>query len=115
MTTTEIDQLIVKEDDLFVCSWGYDQTNIDFYQVTGITPSGKSIKLRPVETAIVGTSQGYERVKAGKNRFTGPERTYRLKKAYGDGRPCVKMTSYSNAYLSGWDIAQTQTAWAFGH
>jgi len=23
-------------DDILVCSWGYDQTNIDYYQVTGV-------------------------------------------------------------------------------
>ncbi len=29
-----------KVGDILVASWGYDQTNIDFYQVTGITAKG---------------------------------------------------------------------------
>lgn len=116
-TTTKSDQLVVKENDLFVCSWGYDQTNIDFYQVTGVTPSGKSVKLRQIETVIVGTnlSQQHELVRAGKGRFVGPERTYRLKESHHDGRPFVRITSYSDAYLSNWEATQYQTAWGFGH
>jgi hypothetical protein len=36
----------VKVGDFFVSSWGYDQTNVDFYRVVGITPSGKSVKVQ---------------------------------------------------------------------
>lgn len=37
-------------NDFIVCSWGYEQTNVDFYQVVGITP--KSLKLREVEKSL---------------------------------------------------------------
>jgi hypothetical protein len=37
-------------NDIIVCSWGYEQTNVDFYQVVGIT--SKSLKLRGVDKRI---------------------------------------------------------------
>lgn len=30
--------------DFFVSSWGYEQTNVDFYQVVGLTPKGVKIQ-----------------------------------------------------------------------
>jgi hypothetical protein len=36
-----------KNGDILVCSWGYDQTNVDFYQVTRILP--KSIEIRAID------------------------------------------------------------------
>lgn len=38
----------VKVGDVFVYTWGYDQTNVNFFQVVGITPSGKSVKLKAI-------------------------------------------------------------------
>lgn len=35
----------VKVGDIFVRSWGYDQTNVNFYEVVRVTPSGKTLKL----------------------------------------------------------------------
>ena len=43
-----------KVGDLLYSSWGYDQTNIDFYKVLAV--SGKSIKIVQVADKIVGTS-----------------------------------------------------------
>ena len=37
----------VKPGDIFLCSWGYEQTNIDFYEVT--KKSKKCIFIRPIE------------------------------------------------------------------
>lgn len=48
----------VQVGDLFVCSWGYEQTNIDFVQVVALC--GKSsVRVRPVRPAVAEeTSQG---------------------------------------------------------
>lgn len=35
-----------KVDDILYSSWGYDQTNIDFYQVVKVTPRG--LRLREI-------------------------------------------------------------------
>lgn len=32
--------------DFYVRTWGYDQTNVDFYKVIEVTPSGKSVRLQ---------------------------------------------------------------------
>ena len=37
-------------------SWGYDQTNIDYYEVTGMSPSGKTVTLRQLQP--IDTTQG---------------------------------------------------------
>ena len=42
--------------DVLVCSWGYDQTNIDFYQVIGLTKSGKSVRLIAIESEHIATT-----------------------------------------------------------
>jgi len=38
----------VEVGTIFVRTWGYDQTNVNFYQVVEVTPSGKSVKLREI-------------------------------------------------------------------
>lgn len=43
----------VKVGDFFYSSWGYDQTNIDFYKVVGLTPSGKSVKVQKWTSKVV--------------------------------------------------------------
>ena len=39
-------------------SWGYDQTNCDFYEVVGFTPSKKSVRLRTIGNKQVKGTQG---------------------------------------------------------
>lgn len=46
----------VEVGDFFVSSWGYDQTNVDFYKVVGLTAKG--VKVQKWTTAIVGESGG---------------------------------------------------------
>jgi hypothetical protein len=50
--------------DFFVRSWGYDQTNVDFYKVVGLTPKG--VKVQKWTSACVGGEGGpSERVVPG--------------------------------------------------
>lgn len=65
-TTTEAPTTGVKVGDLFSSSWGYDQTNVSYWKVVGITPSGKSIRVQKCSTAIVSDGgPGGDRVVAG--------------------------------------------------
>jgi hypothetical protein len=48
--------------DVLVSSWGYDQTNINFWRVVGLTASGKSVRIMPVLQRVVDYSKGSERV-----------------------------------------------------
>ena len=56
---------------LFRYSWGYDQTNVDFYQV--IEVKGKKVFLKEVGYTTVEGSQGFmfDRVKPTKDDFVG--------------------------------------------
>lgn len=58
---------------IFENSWGYDQTNVDYYQVVRITPRGCYI--RPIGRKSVVGSDGFmsDSVVPDKNGFSGPE------------------------------------------
>jgi len=43
---------LIKTGDIFKCSWGYDQTNTDFYQVVRVI-SEKTIELRMIKSKQV--------------------------------------------------------------
>lgn len=53
MATMTAEQAGIKLGDVFTRSWGYDQTNVNYYLVVGITPSGKSVKLREVGSTCI--------------------------------------------------------------
>lgn len=40
----------IKLGDVFYSSWGYDQTNIDYYKVVSISASGKTCKIVPINS-----------------------------------------------------------------
>jgi hypothetical protein len=42
------DTLSVPVGTIFYTSWGYDQTNVEWFQVTRISSSGLSVWLRPI-------------------------------------------------------------------
>ena len=48
--------------DVLVSSWGYDQTNVDFWRVVGLTASGKSVRIVPAGQRVVERFTGGERV-----------------------------------------------------
>lgn len=97
--------------DIFYSSWGYDQTNVDFYKVVGLTPKG--VRVQEWEAKVVGidrvapgdrprqyhvweddpTAPGGRR--PGGYRDAGVV-TKRLQAGYG-GTPGFALTSYSSA------------------
>jgi hypothetical protein len=64
MTLTE--ELGVKPGDVYVSTWGYDQTNVDFYEVVRVTAS--KAELRPIGSCADVDSVG--------NYAVVPNRTY---------------------------------------
>lgn len=56
--------------DFFYASWGYEQSNIDYFKVVGVTPSGKSVHLQKWSSACVESEGGYTRVVPGENPST---------------------------------------------
>ena len=44
---------VVETGDIFCYIWGYDQTNVDWYQVLSLTKSGKSASFQKVKSLKV--------------------------------------------------------------
>ncbi|QCR87204.1 hypothetical protein FEF33_14485 (plasmid) [Moraxella osloensis] len=73
--TTSTQQLIpsVKAGDVFVSSWGYEQTNIDYYQVVGIKDKS-TLTLREIGAKVVESiGYGTGRKVPSKDDFIGEE------------------------------------------
>lgn len=82
--------------DIMYSSWGYEQTNIDFYQVVGFTKSMKSVKLRMIASRSVDAGfMSYDNMPDIGN-FADEVITKRIKK-YDDW--CVSLSSYSSAWV----------------
>lgn len=77
-----------------VNSWGYDQTNIDFYQVVEISKSRASVKLRKIGSrSIEATGYMSEKVSPAVDHFIGEAFTKRITEwgvsfTHGSGRLC---------------------------
>lgn len=102
---------------VFVHSWGYDQTNIDFYEVVGVT--AKAVKIRPVKqtTEYLGSGQDKTVPVEGDDRFKGEPVTKFVKfwKYDGENGPVLRINDYT-AHASLWDGAPCwQTAPGWGH
>ena len=84
----------VKVDDIFTSSWGYEQTNVDAYQV--IKKKGVTVTLRKIGLKTVPGSEGHDcdRVVPVKDLFLNDKEF--KKRLNGDS---FKVESYSSAYL----------------
>lgn len=127
----------IKVGDFFVASWGYEQTNIDFYKVVGLTPKGVKIqawqsaqidgKGSPYQDAVIPgdgarTVRDHSACTSGMDFWErqaavverpAPVETKRLNTA-GGWKASVKINSFAWAYK--WDgSTQYATAVGFGH
>lgn len=76
MTTTNEHPLIV--GDVLESSWGYEQTNVDFYQVTRATP--KTVVLRPISARREqGQAWGTYAATPEIGQFTGDASRYKVR------------------------------------
>jgi hypothetical protein len=68
----------VKKGDIFVASWGWEQTNVDAYQV--VEKKGATVTLREIGLDTIYGSEGFmsDRVRPVKNLFIGPAFTKRI-------------------------------------
>ncbi len=95
---------------IFYSSWGYDQTNVDFYEIVDV-PSKCYLTVRKLLSAQVGDSGPSESVvpACGPDRFTGEPMRVRCGAAHS-----IKVSSCAKAYL--WDgRPKHQTGWGYGH
>jgi hypothetical protein len=134
MTKTVKNELGIRVGDFFVSSWGYDQTNIDFYKVVAVTAKG--VRVQPWQSHVVDSESFHDRVIPGsgprmvtdwsnvdreadywtqqdqKVEREAPTKFHRTVRS-GDS-VFFTVNSYSNAYL--WEgKSYYQTASNFGH
>jgi hypothetical protein len=112
----------VEIGSIFESSWGYDQTNVDFYKVVGLTPSGVKVvkigKRHTTEYTVVPDpeviiSRWPWELKDGEDPLK--PMTKRLKAWTSGGHQTVafKVASYADAYL--WDgVPQYETPAGMG-
>lgn len=94
----------LKIGDILYTSWGYDQTNIDFYQVTRV-PGPMTVEIRKI-AAKSGPEQGFMTAEctAEPNHFVGEPM---LKRA--NSTNSVYIASYASASL--WDGKSKRYSW----
>ena len=84
----------VNVGDIFVCSWGYDQTNIDYYKVMEV--KNKSVVVAPIGQDRIYTGHMQGECNPVPNQVSDKRITKRIISC-GDS-VSLKMTSYSWAY-----------------
>jgi hypothetical protein len=101
----------MKDGDILYSSWGYDQTNVNFYEVVGVV--GKQVLIREVESKVVRRERGSDYVVAVPGRFKGAPLKKVPQKGYRD-EPYVKIDQSQTAYL--WDgKPKYETGSGYGH
>ena len=105
--------------DVLVSSWGYDQTNVDFWRVVGLTASGKSARIVPAGSRVVEQFTGGERVVPGCWVWEQDDATTSLIRWYdfrGERRWCVGVPVGYKVTADPWDGRPVfQTAFGWGH
>jgi len=98
-----------KIGDILYSSWGYEQTNVDFFQVTKV--GDKSVWVRPIASEMVPDTQGHDssNVRPLKDDFRGEEiykplvvSTYSEKPHIGGRYPLYPYTSGEHGVYSSW-------------
>lgn len=84
----------VKIGDIFRCSWGYDQTNIDFYQVTKVI--GAMVEIREICQMSEETMSMQGECVPSVDNFRGEPMKKRVSMVCGE--PSIKIYSFASAY-----------------
>ena len=85
----------MKQGDILFSSWGWEQTNIDFYEVVKATEKTVTIREIRGEHVYSGDMTGTSFPIIGD--FKGPE--LRRKVISNGSSPFISINSYANAYL----------------
>lgn len=97
----------LKVGDILVYSWGYEQTNIDYFEVVAVH-GPRAITIRPIGQRTVESERGSDRVAPAPGHYTGPPE----RKIVGEGNS-VRM---ENGWAHLWDgKPDYQTATGWGH
>jgi len=99
----------VKIGDIFVSSWGYDQTNVDFYKVTRTTKCTADL----VKIGCKRTDDSH----CSPNPTHELEETFKRKRirAGYEGNPSVRIDDVCSASRCAPDSTHYETPWGMGH
>ena len=86
----------VKPGNVFCCSWGYDQTNIDYYQVISVSGQMMTICEIGCDSETTGFAQG-ESVPL-LDAFRGNPKRVKIQRYSMDSEPYFRVYSFANAY-----------------
>ena len=90
---------------IFYSSWGYEQTNVDFYKVIEVSKSGKTITLQKIGSQIVAIN-GFcsEEVVPNEERIIDQPLTNRRINTYPNGNIYVNVSERSDykIYATEW-------------
>lgn len=100
----------LKVGDALHASWGYDQTNADFYQIVGV-PSKCFVMARKIGYKTVRTETAATYVVPVKDSFKDDEA--KRYKAGPDNH--ISINSYMSPGKTGWEEEHYVTHWAYGH
>jgi len=94
----------LKVGQILCCTWGYDQTNVDYYEVTRV-PGPMSVEIRQI-AAESGPEVGFMTAycKAAPGKFIGEPM---IKRA--NSTNSVRIASYASAYV--WDRKEDRYSW----
>jgi hypothetical protein len=93
---------------IMVSSWGYEQTNVDFYQVVS-APSSCFVELQKIGSSISSDDACSMSGKATPESSTKIGETFRKKVTMESGSPSVKIDSH--AFASVWNGTPKYVSW----
>ncbi len=98
----------VAKGTVFVSSWGYEQTNVDFYEVLEV--KGKTVKLVGIGAERVAGSEGHDccELRAVPGTPLKNSEPFKKQVLFGDR---IKMNSYASAYV--WDGKPKYCSWYY--
>lgn len=98
--------------DILYASWGYDQTNIDYYQVVRMT--AKTVTFRELRATQTTTGFMCGDIVPNIGDFASAKEWTRPVKPSYDGSPCVPFAEYPGGYqknLHRWDGRPMHNSW----
>lgn len=104
----------IKVGDIFYSSWGYDQTNVDWYEVVSAPEGTKMVIVREIGGHAVSSSSGSDKVVPVPGHFVGPP--LRKIPQYGGpgGKAYLKVTD--DHWAHAWDgKPKHETSSGWGH
>lgn len=126
--TEKANKFGVKVGDIFSASWGYEQTNNDFFQVVELV-GASSVRVREVNLPIVDSeavssmseNRVYQIVRdllpaCSSSVFIKDQERgdiKRLTEGYSEGSVKFKLASFANAYLCTADTHKTYESWYY--